>query len=137
MRFLVIAMVVLFSSGAMAQKCPVDVSSFCFEEIIREGQSYNASVTFCRDLSNTCYMGSRFDGNSFKESKTLCQNVSNNCFTEVSNYHSNQVSAKACSNVNNKCFTQLRILGRSIQESIFGCEDVRMECRICDLLQLN
>jgi len=73
-------------------------------------------------------------GKTIKFAKRACDNVSNNCFTDVDTYHKPRIAAKACNNVNNNCYNLKRRNGHSIRRSIKKCEDVYMDCRVCDLL---
>lgn len=120
---------------SFAHDCPPDVSSFCFQEMRASHHSRSVSIKFCRDVSNTCYMEFRNERNkSIKFSKNKCHNVSNNCFTDVDFYHNDYIAARACNNVNNNCYTLSRRHGFSVKKSIKKCEDVYMDCRVCDLL---
>lgn len=136
MRFLVLILTLTTSTLTFAQRCPVDVASYCFQEMRDQGHSYNTSVKFCKDTSNTCYMDYREHNNSVKTSKKSCFNTSNNCYTDVSRkLHFNiKDSARICENVNNNCYVRLRTNKHSIRRSIKACKNKYEDCRVCDLL---
>jgi hypothetical protein len=83
LRFLILILTLTTSTLTFAQRCPLDVASYCFQEIRDNGHNYNTSVKFCKDTSNTCYMDYREHNHSIKTSKKSCFNTSNNCYTDL------------------------------------------------------